>query len=330
MINRREFITLLGGAAAAWPLAAVAQPPDRKRRVGVLLALTKDDQEDQGRRAVFQEELKRFGWTEGSNLLLEYRWFAGEPARAQAMAKELVDLQPDLIVTVTTPALAAVRQETQTIPIVFVAVSDPIGQGFVTNLARPGGNATGFTFVEFSVVGKMLEALKQIAPEIVEVAVLFNADIPAYIAFLHSIDATVPSLGVKLTQVPVGSVNEIEEAIAATRRRQGAGLMCLPDPFLNVHRKMVVDLAARYRLPAVYSQRFFVTAGGLMSYGVDVTDLWRRAVPYVDRILKGTKPGDLPVQQPTKFEFVINLRVANALGLDIPPTLLARADEVIE
>jgi putative ABC transport system substrate-binding protein len=328
-VRRRRFITLLGGAAA-WPLAARAQPSDGKRRVGVLLALTKDDPEDQGRRALFQQELQRFGWTEGSNLLIEYRWFAGEPARAQAMAKELVELQPDLIITVTTPALAAVRQETHTIPIVFVAVSDPVGQGFVTNLARPGGNATGFTFFEFSVVGKMLEALKQIAPEIVEVAVLFNADIPAYIAYLHSIDATVPSLGVKLTKVPVRDVNEIEAAIGAIGRQRGGGLMCLPDPFLNVHRKLIVDFAARYRLPAVYSQRFFATAGGLMSYGVDVTDLWRRAVPYVDRILKGTRPGDLPVQQPTKFEFVINLRAANALGLDVPPTLLARADEVIE
>jgi putative ABC transport system substrate-binding protein len=332
-MKRREFIALLGGAAAApsilWPLAARAQP-DRMRRIGVLMSLTKDDPEDEQRRTVLEQGLQQLGWTQGRNIQIEYRWFAGEPTRARAMAKELVDLKPDLIVAASTPGLAAVGQATRTIPIVFVAVSDPVGQGFVTSLARPGGNVTGFSYFEFPVVGKVLETLKQMAPDVVRVTLLFNPDTLSYIPFLRSLDTIAPSLGAQLIEAPVRNAGEIEAAMAATAREPGGGLMVLPDPFTNVHRDLIVGLAARHRLPAAYTLRFFATAGGLMSYGVDVGDLYRRAVPYVDRILKGAKPADLPVQQPTKFEFVLNLKAAKALGLDLPPTLVARADEVIE
>ena len=327
-MKRREFITLLGGAAT-WPLAARAQP-DPMRRIGVLMSLTKDDPEDQQRRAVLEQGLQQLGWTEGRNIVIEYRWFAGEPAQARAMAKELVDLKPDLIVTASTPGLVAAGKETRTIPIVFVAVSDPVGQGFVASLARPGGNATGFSLFEFPVVGKVLETLKQMAPDVARVALLFNPDTLSYIPFLRSLDAIAPSLGAQLIKAPVRNDGEIEAAIAATAREPGGGLMVMPDPFTNVHRDLIVGLAARHRLPAAYTLRFFATAGGLMSYGVDVSDLYRRAVPYMDRILKGAKPADLPVQQPTKFEFVLNLKTAKALGLTIPPGVLAIADEVIE
>jgi putative tryptophan/tyrosine transport system substrate-binding protein len=327
-MKRREFITLLGGAAT-WPLAARAQP-DPMRRIGVLMSLTKDDPEDQQRRAVLEQGLQQLGWTEGRNIVIEYRWFAGEPAQARAMAKELVDLKPDLIVTVSTPGLVAAGKETRTIPIVFVAVSDPVGQGFVASLARPGGNATGFSLFEFPVVGKVLETLKQMAPDVARVALLFNPDTLSYIPFLRSLDAIAPSLGAQLIKAAVRNDGEIEAAIAATAREPGGGLMVMPDPFTNVHRDLIVGLAARHRLPAAYTLRFFATAGGLMSYGVDVSDLYRRAVPYMDRILKGAKPADLPVQQPTKFEFVLNLKTAKALGLTIPPGVLAIADEVIE
>ena len=328
-LKRREFITLLGGAAA-WPRVARAQQGKQARRIGVLMPFTKDDPEDQLRRAVFQQGLQQLGWTEGRNIRIEYRWFAGEPARAQAMAKELVELQPDLIVAGSTPALAAVAQETRTIPVVFVAVSDPIGQGFVTSLARPGGNATGFTFFEFSVVGKVLETLKQIAPGVVRVGLPFNPDTLSNVPFLRVIEAAAQLLAVELIKAPVRNAGEIAAAIAEIAREPGAGLMFLPDPFTIFHRELIVGLAARHRLPAGYVQRPFVTAGGLMSYGVDVIDIYRRAAPYVDRILKGAKPAEMPVQQPTKFELVINLKTAKALGLEISPTLLARADEVIE
>ena len=326
-LKRRAFIALLGGAVA-WPLAARAQS-ERLRRIGVLMSLAKDDPEDVQRRALLQQGLQQLGWSEGRNLHIEYRSFAGEPVRAQAMAKELVDLKPDLIIAASTPGLVAAGRETRTIPIVFVAVSDPVGQGFVTSLARPGGNATGFSLFEFPVVGEVL-VLKQIAPHVVRVALLFNPDTLSDSPFLRSLDAIGPSLGGQLIKTPVRNATEIEAAIAATAREPGGGLMFLPDPFAVVHRDLIVGLAARHRLPAAYPLRIFATAGGLMSYGVDTVDLVRRAVPYVDRILKGAKPGELPVQQPTKFELVINLKTARALGLEVSPKLLALADEVIK
>jgi putative tryptophan/tyrosine transport system substrate-binding protein len=330
MMKRREFITLLGGAAAAWPLAARAQQPQRMRRIGALMSLTEDDPEDRQRRAAFQEALRQLGWTEGGNLSIEYRWYGGDPARARALAKELVELEPDLIVATATPALTALALQIRTIPIVFVAVSDPVGQGFAASLARPGGNATGLTFFEFSVVGKMLEVLKEIAPGIARIALAFNPDTLSNPPFLRAIEVAAPTLATELTKVAVHNAAEIEPALAAVARQGGSGLMFLPDPFAVAHRDLIVGLAARYRLPAIYIQRSFVTAGGLVSYGVDVVDLFRRAAPYADRILKGAKPADLPVQQPTKFELAINLKAAKALGLEVPPTLVARADEVIE
>ena len=328
-IRRREVISLIGGAAA-WPVSVRAQQSGRVRRIGVLSALTRDDPDDHHRRAAFQQGLQQSGWTEGRSVSVETRWYAGEPTRARAMAKELVDLKPDLIVSGATPGLAALTQETRTIPIVFVAVSDPVGQGFVTSLARPGGNATGFSYFEFPVVGKVLETLKQIAPDVSRVALLYNPDTLSYIQFLRSLDTAASSFTAQLIKAPIRTAGEIEDAIVATAREPGGGLMCLPDPFTNVHRDRIVELAALHRLPAAYTLRFFATAGGLMSYGVDVTDLYRRSAAYVDRILKGARPGDLPVQQPTKFEFVLNLRSAKALGLTVPDALLARADEVIE
>jgi putative tryptophan/tyrosine transport system substrate-binding protein len=332
-MRRRDFVTLLAGTVAVpsilWPLAVGAQP-DRMRRIGVLMSLTKEDPEDQRRRALLEQGLQQLGWTQGRNVVIDYRWFAGEPARAQALAKELVDLKPDLIVTASTPGLVAAGKETRTIPIVFVAVSDPVGQGLVTSLARPGGNATGFSYFEFPVVGKVLETLKQMAPGVVRVALLFNPDTLSYIPFLRSLDALAPSVGAQLIKAPVRNGSEIEAAIAAAAREPGGGLLVLPDAFTNVHRDLIVGSAARHRLPAAYTLRFFATAGGLMSYGIDMADLYRRAVPYMDRILKGAKPAELPVQQPTKFEFVLNLKAARALGLDVPPMLVAQADEVIE
>jgi putative ABC transport system substrate-binding protein len=330
-LKRREFITLVGGAIA-WPLAVRAQPRERVRRIGALMSLAEDDPEDRQRRAAFQQALRQLGWTEGEggNLRIDYRWYGGDPARARALAKELVGLEPDLIVATATPALTALALQMRPIPIVFVAVSDPVGQGFVDSLARPGGNATGLTFFEFSVVGKMLEVLKQIAPGVSQVALAFNPDNLTTAPFVRAIEAAAPTLAVQLTKVPLRSAAEIEPALATIARQGGNSLLGLPDPFTNAHRDLIVGLAARYRLPAIYIQRAFVAAGGLVSYGVDVTDLFRRAAPYVDRILRGAKPADLPVQQPTKFELAINLKAAKALGLDVPSSLLALADEVIE
>jgi putative ABC transport system substrate-binding protein len=328
-MRRREFIALLFGGTAACPLAARAQT-QRMRRIGMLMSLAEDDPEDRPRRAAFQQAMRELGWSEGGNLRIDYRWFGGDPVRARAMAKELVDLQPDLIVATATSGLAALALQMRAIPIVFVAVSDPVGQGFVASLARPGGNATGLTFFEFSVAGKMLETLKQIAPAVSRVALAFNPDTLSNPPFLRAIEAAAPALAVELTRAPMRDAGEIEAAIAAAARQGGSGLLFLPDPFTNAHRDFIAGLTARHRLPAMYFLRSFVAAGGLVSYGVDVIDLFRRAAPYVDRILRGAKPADLPVQQPTKFELVINLKTAKALGLEIPATLLARADEVIE
>jgi putative ABC transport system substrate-binding protein len=329
-MRRREFITLLGGTAIAWPLAARAQQPGGMRRIGVLMPYTQTDPEDQARVAALQEGLKQLGWIEGQNLRSEYRWYGGDAEQARAFAKELVELQPDLIVVGAAPGSAAVRQETRTIPIVFVAVTDPIGQGLVEGLARPGGNTTGFALFEFSVGTKLLEALNQIAPRVTRVAVFYNPETAVFGPYLESIGAAAASFRLRLIPTPVRGAAEIEAAVAALGRESGGGLLCLPDSFLNVHRDLIVRLAARDTLPAVYAFRFFAADGGLMSYGVDVAELYRRAGTYIDRILKGGRPAEMPVQSPDKYELVINLKTAKALGLDVPQTLLYRADEVIE
>jgi putative ABC transport system substrate-binding protein len=330
-MRRREFVILLGGgAAAAWPLAARAQQSNRLRVVGVLLAMAPDDPEAQLRIKAFEAGLRELGWTEGRNLRLEYRWAVGDAALLRKQATELVGLAPDLILATSTPVLAALRQE-KTLPIVFVQVTDPIGGGFVPNLARPGGSLTGFTSFEFTIGSKWLEALKHVAPAVTRVALIFNPDTAPFAhLFWQPVEAVAPSFDVEPMQAPVRDVGEIERTIAAFARNANGGLMVLPDVSTTNHRDLIIALAARHRLPAVYPFRYFATSGGLMSYGSDLADIYRRAASYVDRILKGAVPGDLPVQAPTKFEFVINLKTANALGLTVPPRWLGRADEVIE
>jgi len=334
-MRRREFISLLGGGAASassvfWPLAARAQQTERMRRIGVLMPYTKDDPEDRQRIAALQEGLKQLGWIEGRNIQIEYRWYAGDASRARESAKELADLRPELFLVGATPGLMALRQETRTVPIVFVAVTDPVGLGLVESLARPGGNATGFTFFEFSVVTKLLEALRQIAPRATRVAIMYTPNSPVHVPFLQAIDAIPPSTAVTLVKTPVRDAVEIENALIAFEREPNGGLMVLPEPFFPVHRKLIVALAARHELPAIYAFRSFTDDGGLMSYSVDVADLYRRAAIYVDRILKGGIAGQMPVQQPTRFQLVINLKTAKTLGLTVPDKLLALADEVIE
>jgi putative ABC transport system substrate-binding protein len=329
-MRRRAFITLLGGAAVTWPLAARAQQGGGMRRIGVLMPFTQDDPEDQARVAALREGLKQLGWTEGQNLRAEFRWYGGDVERARTLAKELVELQPELILAGASPGALALRQETRTIPIVFVPVTDPVGQGMVEGLARPGGNATGLSSFEFSVGTKLLEALNQLAPRVTRVAVFYNPETAVFGPYLESLGVAAATFRLQLIPAPVHGAAEIEAAMTALGRAPGGGLLCLPDAFLNVHRELIVTLAARHKLPAVYAFRFFVTDGGLMSYGVDVTDLYRRAASYIDRILKGGKPADMPVQSPDKYELVLNLKTAKALDLTVPQTLLYRADEVIE
>jgi putative ABC transport system substrate-binding protein len=328
-MRRREFVILLGGStAAAWPLAARAQ--NRLRVVGVLLAMAPDDPEAQQRIKAFEAGLRELGWTEGRNLRLEYRWAVGDAILLRKQATELVSLAPDLILATSTPVLAALRQE-KTLPIVFVQVTDPIGGGFVPNLARPGGSLTGFTSFEFTIGSKWLEALKHVAPAVTRVALIFNPDTAPFAhLFWQPVEDAAPSFDVEPMQAPVRDVGEIERTIAAFARNANGGLMVLPDVSTTNHRDLIIALAARHRLPSVYPYRYFATSGGLMSYGTDLADVYRRAASYVDRILKGAVPGDLPVQAPAKFEFVINLKTANALGLTVPPRWLGRADEVIE
>jgi ABC-type uncharacterized transport system substrate-binding protein len=330
-MRRREFVILLGGgAAAAWPLAARAQQSNRLRVVGVLLAMAPDDPEAQLRIKAFEAGLQELGWTEGRNLRLEYRWAGGDAALLRKQATELVGLAPDLILATSTPVLAALRQE-KTLPIVFVQVTDPIGGGFVPNLARPGGSLTGFTSFEFTIGSKWLEALKHVAPAVTRVALIFNPDTAPFAhLFWQPVETAAPAFDVEPMQAPVRDVGEIDHTIAAFARNANGGLMVLPDVSTTNHRDLIIALAARHRLPAVYPYRYFATSGGLMSYGSDLADVYRRAASYVDRILKGAVPGDLPVQAPAKFEFVINLKTANALGLTVPPRWLGRADEVIE
>jgi putative tryptophan/tyrosine transport system substrate-binding protein len=331
-MNRREFITLLGGAAAvAWPLAARAQQPDRVRRVGVLMASAADDSESQARIAAFLQGLQQLGWADGRNVRIDTRWATTDADDIRRHASELAALAPDVLVAATgTVTAAPLLQATRTVPIVFVQVIDPVGAGFVVSLARPGGNATGFTIYEYGMSGKWLELLKEIAPSMARAAVLRDPAIASGIGQFAAAQAVAPSLGVELSPVDVRDAGEIERAVTAFARSPNGGLIVTASALATRHRDLIIALAARHRLPAVYSYRYMVVAGGLVSYGPDSLDQYRRAAGYVDRILKGEKPADLPVQAPTKYALVLNLKTANALGLDIPTTVLSRADEVIE
>jgi putative tryptophan/tyrosine transport system substrate-binding protein len=324
-MKRREFITLLGGAAAAWPLAARAQQRDLIRRIGVLAGYDDPDMK------AFQQELERLGWSEGRNLHIEYR-YAPAGAQVQTLAKELVALHPEVIFAQSRPVAAALQRASHTIPIVFVAVIDPIGAGFITSLARPGGNLTGFMVYEPSVVGKWLAMIKEIAPNLSCAALVGNPKTAAYYDYLlRAAEAVAPSLGIELVLSRVeNNTDDIERAISAIAHVPNGGMVVLPDSTTSINRNLIIALAAQYRLPAVYNNRFFVDAGGLMSYGVVWADQYRQAASYVDRILRGAKPTDLPVQTPTKYETILNLKTAKALGLTVPPGLLVAADEVIE
>jgi putative tryptophan/tyrosine transport system substrate-binding protein len=329
-VRRRTFIALLGGAAAAWPLAARAQQRERVRRIGVLLPATADDPEFQARVGSFLQALALLGWTIGRNLRIDTRWATTNVAELRRHAAELVALAPDVILAPGASPLGPLLQATRSVPIVFPYVVDPVGAGFVDSLARPGGNATGFISFEYSLAGKWLELLKEIAPRVTRAAVLRDAAVASGIGQFGAIQSVAPSFGVELSPVNVRDAAEIERAVAAFARSPNGCLIVTAGPSAQRHRDPIVTLAARHKLPAVYFDRSFVTAGGLISYGPDYIDQYRRAAGYVDRILKGEKPADLPVQAPIKYEMAINLKTAKALGLDVPPTVLARANEVIE
>ena len=328
MIGRREFTTLLGGAAVAWPVSARAQQPERMRRIGVLTGLAANP-DSQARNAAFVEGLQQLGWTDGRNVQIEYRWGAGNADNIRKYAAELAALAPDVIL-VTGGAVEQVLQATRAVPIVFTVVPDPVGSGFVASLARPGGNATGFVQFEYSLAGKWPELLKQIAPSVTRAAVLWDPSTPAGIGQFAVIQSVAPSVGMELSPINMRDADETERAVAAFAREPNGGLIVTSSALAQARRDLIVTLASRHKLPAVYFQRIFAVGGGLISYGADVVDQYRRAAGYVDRILKGEKPADLPVQAPTKYELVINLKTAKTLGIAVPPTLLARADEVIE
>jgi len=328
-MKRRAFIAGLG-AAIAWPLAARAQQSDRVRRIGVLLPAAADDPEFQTRVGAFQQTLAQLGWTIGRNLRIEIRWATPNASEIRRHAAELVALAPDVILAHAAPTLGPLLQATRTVPIVFTVDADPVGPGFVDSLARPGGNATGFISFEYSLGGKWLELLKEIAPSVTRMAVLRDPAIPTGIGQFGVVQAVAPSLGVEVFPVNVRDAAEIERAVAAFARSSNGGLIVTASPLAALQRNLIIALGAQHKLPAVYYERYFVAAGGLISYGPDFVDQWRRAAGYVDRILKGEKPADLPVQAPTKYELVINLKTAKVLGLTIPPSVLARADEVIE
>jgi putative ABC transport system substrate-binding protein len=330
-MRRREFITLLGGAAVASPLAARAQQPERVRRIGVLMGSAADDPEYQARIAAFLHGLQQLGWVDGRNVRIDTRWATTNADDIRRHAAELAALAPDVILSGTgTATVAPLLQATRTVPIVFVLVIDPVGAGFVASLARPGGNATGFTIFEYGMSGKWLELLKEIAPRVTRAAVLRDPAIASGIGQFATVQALAPSLGIELSPVDVRDAPEIERAVTAFVRSGNGGLIVTGSPLATRHRDLIITLAARHKLPAVYSGRWFVTDGGLLSYGPDYVDQYRQAAGYIERILKGEKPADLPVQAPTKYETVINLKTAKALGLTIPPSLRDRADEVIE
>ena len=329
-MRRRDFITLVAGAAT-WPLVARAQSVGQPRRIGVLMAFAESDPEGQAWVAAFREELEKTGWTEGRNIRIDYGWAGGDAESRQHIAKQLVEQQPDVIVTQNTPTTQAVMQQTHGIPIVFANVADPVGSGFVASFPRPGGNVTGFVNLEGSLGGKWLELLKEVAPSVRHVAFLFNPiTAPFADYFLGPFKIAAQSFGIEAISGSVHDTSELEAAIAATANKSNAGLIAMPETFLNVHRSEVLSLAAKYRLPAVYGYRFFAQLGGLLSFGPDPVKNFRQATTYVDRILRGEKPSDLPVQAPTKYDLVINIKSAKALGLTVPPSLLVRADEVIE
>jgi putative tryptophan/tyrosine transport system substrate-binding protein len=329
-IDRRSFITFLGGVAATWPLAARAQSPDQIRRIGVLMNAAPDDPEGEPAFAAFQQALQQSGWSEGRNLRFDIRWGQNDVDREREYAAELVALAPDILFTAGTIGVTSLQRATRTAPIVFVRVSDPVGAGIVDSLARPGGNATGFMNFEYTLSGKWLELLKQIVPRLTHAAVLRDAGNPAGIAQFGAIQATAQSLGVEVSPIGLRDAGEVERAIATFARSENTGLVVTPSAGISGHHLLIIEMAARYKLPAVYSDRFNITEGGLISYGPNALDQFRRAAGYVDRILKGEKPADLPVQAPTKFQLIINLKTAKALGIDVPPSLLSIADEVIE
>jgi putative ABC transport system substrate-binding protein len=329
-MRRREFITLLGGAAATWPLAARAQQRERMRRVGALIpSFGQADREGQARIAGFLDTLRKLGWADGRNVEITYRFAGGEVGRNKSAAEELVRLAPDVILAVANNAVAELQQLTSTIPVVFLQVGDPVGDGFVTNLPRPGGNVTGFSSIPASMGGKWLGVLKEAAPNVRRAALLYGSGGFNNVRFLRTAEAGAASLGMQVTGIDV-SGGEVERAIAAFAEEPDGGLIVAPHPYTVANRGTIFSLAARYRLPAVYPDRYFAVEGGLISYGPDQIDQWRGAATYVDRILRGEKPGELPVQGPTRFDLVINLKTAKALGFNIPPALPLRADEVIE
>jgi putative tryptophan/tyrosine transport system substrate-binding protein len=332
-LRRRRFITLLGGAAASsltWPIAARAQQGERVRRIGVLLSFAADDPEVSARVEAFQRGLQQLGWIDGRNVRIDYRMTAGDADRSRRHAAELVALAPDVILASGSSTVGPLLQANRTGPIVFVALVDPVGAGFVESLARPGRNVTGFTTIEYGMSGKWLEFLKQIAPRVTRVAVMRDPSLTSGTAMLAAIQAVAPPFGVELRPVDVRDAGEIERGVTAFARGSNDALIVVPNPTAYFHRQLIVTLAAKHRLPAVYPYRYYITSGGLISYGPDPIDQFRLAAGYVDRILKGEKPADLPVQAPTKYELVINLKTAKALGLTVADTLLARADEVIE
>jgi putative ABC transport system substrate-binding protein len=331
MMKRREFITLVGGAAAAWPVAARAQQTtSRVRRIGVLMNPAEGDPAGQARAMALEQGLAKLGWTVGRNVRIDYRWGAVDAEKVRAAVAELLALAPDVVLATTSRGVATLQQATRTVPIIFVSIIEPAAQGFVQSLAHPGGNITGLTNMDATVGAKWLALLKEVAPRVARVAFMFSPDNPGPAQFSGSAAAAAPKLAVEVVVTQVRGPAEIEAAIALQGREPGGGLIVPPDGFTLVHRKLIIDLAARYRLPAIYGIRDFGDDGGLAYYGVDVTDQYRQAAAYIDRILRGEKPGDLPVQQPTKYEFVINLKTARALGLDISPALLSVADELIE
>jgi putative ABC transport system substrate-binding protein len=328
-MRRREFIPLIAGAVS-WPLATRAQQGERVRRIGMLLPFAADDAEAQARAGAFLQGLERLGWAIGRNVRIDIRWAAGEPERFRQYAAELVALAPDVILGAVTTSVRALLEITRTIPIVFASATDPVGGGLIASLARPGGNVTGFSVQEFGLRAKSLEVLKELSPRITRAAVLRDSTTTGGVAQFAAVQTAAPALGVELTPIDVRDAGEIERAVTAFARRANSGLILASAAGAELHRKLIIVLAAHHRLPAIYPYRYYVAEGGLISYGSDPIDTYRRAAGYVDRILKGEKPADLPVQAPTKFELVINLKTARALGLTVPDTLLARADEVIE
>jgi len=329
MIARRQFITLLGGAAA-WPLSARAQQGERMRRIGVLAGLSADDAQGQARLVAFVQGLQQLGWTDGRNVRIDFRWGAGDADRFRRYAAELIALAPDVVLASGSPAVGPLLHATRTVPVVFASVGDPVGAGYVTNLARPGGNATGFMLFEYTMGGKWLELLKEIAPNLTRVAVMRDPANPSHAAQFGAMRAVAPALRVEIIPISVRDANEIERGVADFARTGNGGLIPTSSALALRHRDLIIALTAKHKLPAIYWERFFVTGGGLMSYGPDLIDNYRRAAGYVDRILKGEKPADLPVQTPTKYEMAINLKTAKSLGLSVPLGMQQRADELIE